>query len=285
MFGYLFPTKEVLSLKERKIFRDYFCTLCFAHKYRYGEFSRFLNNFDIAIFAIIFNIYGENIENCGQCCKRVEHRKEKFSQEKWKYVVDFNINLVRKKIEDDLIDQPTPKSVARYLSLQGVFLKARKKNSMLYDTFNKEYFSFHQLEKSNPPINDILNGYEIFSKNILAATNGIKDEQINLYLALNKWIYWIDSVNDFDADIEKGSYNPYVRDEGLNNKAHFLGNNIFGLIELYKSIHYNIISSYNKCTYPIANRIIIENIINYSIPNTTRTILENGSIPKRRKLL
>jgi len=285
MFGYLFPTKEVLSLAERKIFRDYFCTLCFTHKYSYGELYRFLNNFDITFFAIILNLYGEKIEECGQCCKRVKDRKEKFTQKKWTNMVDYNINLVRKKIEDDMIDQPTIESSGKAMLLREVFKKSQKRNPLLYDVFNHEFSIFQNLENSNPLIDEILDGYEVFAKNTITIIGGVCQEHMDLYLAINRWIYWIDAINDFDADLHKKSYNPYIQKGGESNKAQFLQNNTLCLLNSYKSIHQNIINAYNNCTYPNSNRIIIENIIDISIPTTTRTILLNGSIQKRRKLL
>lgn len=285
MFGYLFPTKELLSLAERKIFRDYFCTLCFAHRYRYGELSRLMNNFDITFFAIVLNKYGERIEECGDCCKRVKQRKEKFTDEKWTDMVDFNINLVRKKIEDDLNDQPTLISASKVLLLQEVFTKSKRNNPLLHCTFNKEYSNFQELEKSNPSIDEILDGYETFARNTLAEISGVSLEQMNLYLAINKWIYWIDAVNDFDIDFQKKSYNPYIQKGGEINKTQFLQNRTLYLLDSYNSIHHSIVAAYNRCSYPLSNRIIIENIINCSIPSTTKIILENGSIPRRRRLL
>ncbi len=53
MFGYLFITKELLTLPEKKIFRNYFCALCLAHQYRYGKLSAYFNNYDMGVFAIV----------------------------------------------------------------------------------------------------------------------------------------------------------------------------------------------------------------------------------------
>jgi len=200
-------------------------------------------------------------------------------------MVDYNINLVRKKIEDDMIDQPTIESSGKAMLLREVFKKSQKRNPLLYDVFNHEFSIFQNLENSNPLIDEILDGYEVFAKNTITIIGGVCQEHMDLYLAINRWIYWIDAINDFDADLHKKSYNPYIQKGGESNKAQFLQNNTLCLLNSYKSIHQNIINAYNNCTYPNSNRIIIENIIDISIPTTTRTILLNGSIQKRRKLL
>lgn len=284
MFGYLFPEKEYLTLPEKKIFRDYFCTLCLGHRYRYGILSTFMNNYDLGIFAIILNLYGEKIETCGKCGKYVENRKEKFTAAKWRNIIDFNINLVRKKLEDDTRDKPNLLSRIKMLGASEIFRKTKKINPDFYYLFDREFEKYLTIEKQKPDLHEILNAYEDFARNTFAAIPEAQQEYTNLFLAINRWIFWIDAIDDYDADKKEGSYNPYFQ-KYYENKDQFLQNNMLELLEEYKEIKRNIIKSYSLCSYPKQNQIILENIINHTIRKTTRVILENKEMGKKRRLL
>ena len=285
MFGYLFPTKEVLTMPEKKIFRNYFCTLCLAHQYRYGRLSPLLNNYDLGVFAIILNLYGDQIEDCGKCGKYVTDRRAKFTEKKWGNIVDYNINLIRKKIEDDLNDKPGLTVLASYLGASGIFNQCKKNDRYMFDVFDGEFKNFMIIESKNPGMNEILDAYENFARNTFGVLDNVQPEQLNLFASVNRWIYWIDAVHDYDEDIKSRSYNPYIHDCGAKNKAHFLENNMLQLISDYETHKKAIDSAYSKCEYPRENRIILENIICHTIKNTTNLILENGSVTKRRRLL
>jgi len=285
MFGYLFITKELLTLPEKKIFRNYFCALCLAHQYRYGKLSAYFNNYDMGVFAIVLNLYGSQIENCGKCGKYVANRRTKFTKRKWADMVDFNINLIRKKMEDDLHDKSDLKAKALYLGASGVFNRCKKYNPFLYDLFDEEFQAFMLIESKRPEMAEILAAYETFARHTFGVLGGIQPEQLDLFAALNRWIYWIDAVNDIDEDAKSGRYNPLIREYGATNKAQFLDNNMLRLVSDYEIHKMTIEKAYSSCVYPRDNSIILENIIRHTIKITTKLILENGNVPKKRRLL
>jgi hypothetical protein len=285
MFGYLFLTKELLTLPERKIFRNYVCTLCLAHQYRYGKPSALLNNYDMGVFAIVLNLYGDQIENCGKCGKHVVQRRSKFTERKWGDIVDYNINLVRKKMEDDLHDKSNLKAKGLFVIASGIFKKTRNYNPFLYDLFDEEFDKFLNVETKKPGLDEILDTYDTFARNTFCVLNGVKPAELDFFASLNRWIYWIDAVQDYDEDIKNGSYNPLIREFRSRNKAEMLKNNMSRLLDDYEALRKTINTAYCRIEYPRENRIILENIIQHTIKNTTKLILENGSIPKRRRLL
>ncbi len=285
MFGYLFPTKEMLTLDQRKIFRDYYCSICISHKYRYGFPSIFLNNYDLAIFAIILNIYNDHISDCGNCGKRIENKKEKFSSTKWLELVDFNVNLVRKKLDDDFLDHPTTKAIIFKATTFPIFLQSKHKNSDLYSTFDKEYAIFRKTEEQKPDLEEMIKAYDIFIYNTFSRISYAKSPHIELLIALNRWIFCIDAVDDFDDDLKYACYNPYVTYSGTSSKIEFLANYKYNLSEEYNDLHSGILDAYRKCSYPRKNRIILDNIIYQTLPKVTSVILNNGKLDKKRRLL
>ena len=243
-----------------------------------------MNNYDLGVFAIILNLYGENIENCGKCGKYVENKKEKFTKEKWQNIIDFNINLVRKKLEDDIRDKANFYSRIKILGVSKIFRKTQDSNSDFYNLFDTEFNKYLAVEGQKPGLYEILDAYEKFARNTFSAIPEAQPEYTNLFTAINRWIYWIDAIDDYDVDKTQGSYNPFFK-KNYENKEQFLHNNMLQLLEEYQEIKGNITKAYSLCSYPKQNQIILENIINHTIRNTTRVILENKEIVKKRRLL
>jgi hypothetical protein len=247
--------------------------------------SPILNNFDIGVFAIILDLYGDKIEDCGKCAKYVINKREKFTEKKWGDIVDYNINLIRKKLEDNLNDKPGIKAIISYLGASNIFRKCKQNNRDLYGVFDAEFENYMAVESKSPMIEEILDAYEVFARNTFGTLAGVKPEQLQLFTSINRWIYWVDAINDYDKDIKSASYNPYVRCNETKNKSQFLESNMLQLISTYEALKQTIDCAYSQCSYPLETEIILENIINHTIRNTTKLILENGSLPKRRRLL
>lgn len=285
MFGYLFPTKSLLSLSERKIFRDYYCAICLAHRYRYGYLATLLNNYDIGVFAIVMNIYNDRVIECGNCGKRIPDKKGKFSAQKWTELVDLNINLVRKKMDDDLNDQFFIKAGLRKLPFLNIFRKCKNKNTHQFLIFDNEFDKFTQLEAKKPGFAEINDAYELFVRKTFGSLSYVNNDHLNLLVELNKWIYWIDAIEDYDKDKRQKNYNPFHQNKLPVDKTRFLQDNLDALRESGKVIEQAIMAAYTKCSYPTKNKIILENIIETSIPQTTLKVLNQQVLKKRRRLL
>ena len=69
MFGYLRLYKDTLTLQQRKIYRDYYCSSCLALKQNYGRVARFLLSYDIGYVALILFPRTMKLEPCGKLRK------------------------------------------------------------------------------------------------------------------------------------------------------------------------------------------------------------------------
>lgn len=188
-------------------------------------------------------------------------------------------------VTSDLRDKPGVKASVSHLAFDGVFRRSRQRNRVLYDIFDCEFESFIAVESRRPQIDKILDAYELFARNTFGALPDVQSAHVDLFAALNRWIYWIDAVHDYDEDIKDRSYNPFVCYSRGGNKSRFLENSMLQLLDSFEVQKHAVTIAYSKCCYPLENRIILENIINHTIPNTTRIILQNGRISKRRRLL
>lgn len=285
MFGYLFPTKSTLSLSERKIFRDYYCSICLAHFFRYGYIATLLNNYDIGVFAIVLNVYNDRILECGNCGKRITKKKEKFSAPKWAELVDLNINLVRKKMDDDIKDHLSGITILRKLPFLNIFNRCKKNNPDQFSVFNSEYEKFNRFESEKLNLIDILECYENFVRNSFGTLSYINLDHLELLVALNRWIYWIDAIEDYDKDKINQNYNPLHQGNSTVDKTEFLLDNIDRLTEFGEELEFSIIDAYGKCSYPRKSKIILDNIIKETVPQTTMKVLHKQPLEKKRRLL
>ena len=288
MFGYLFPTKNHLKLSERKIFRDYFCSICLAHRYNYGRLSISLNNYDIAFIAICLGICEDTVENCGKCGKHVGDRKKKFSDKPWSELADYNINLIRKKLDDNVLDNKSISSIIMRKLGNGIFNKCKKRNPKLYKSFDESFEKFLKLEKSDASVNMMMDGNAEFIEYTILQIFKPTTEQLLFLKSIMRWLYWIDAVNDYEDDLKNKNFNPLVQNKARDTSQElFLEYNMTELVNSYLKLKEQINYAYSMCasSYSADSRVIIENMINYTIKEVSKKILKNQPLEKKGRLL
>ena len=288
VFGYFFPAQEHLRLGERKIFRNYFCSLCLAHKYKYGRISMLLNNYDVAFITICLGISGDDVEDCGKCGKYICNRKEKFNSNPWSDLADYNINLIRKKLDDDILDNKSLSATTKKKLGSWIFSKCKKSNINLYNAFDIAFDKFLELEKSNADIETMMDGSADFIAHTVLQIYKPAAEQLAFLKSIMRWLYWIDAVNDYEDDLKNNSFNPLARNKDRDTRQDlFLEYNMTELVNSYLSIKEQINNAYSACAgyYSPDSRIIIENMINYTLGDISKRILSNQPLKKKGRLL
>ncbi|MDR1271545.1 MAG: DUF5685 family protein, partial [Clostridiales Family XIII bacterium] len=53
MFGYILPLKSELKIREFEVYHAYYCAVCRAIKWKYGELPRLLLSYDSAFMALL----------------------------------------------------------------------------------------------------------------------------------------------------------------------------------------------------------------------------------------
>ena len=244
-----------------------------------------LNSYDFGIFAVILNLHGDNIPDCGRCGKEIADRRSLFSSRKWMDLVDLNISYIAAKQKDNYFDKAYGKAVVTEALFTRPFRKVKRFNSEIFNKVNDEFSRFRKVELCKPNLDEILAAYEAFARQTFCVLHNITNDHLELIVALNRWIYWVDAINDIDEDIKSHNYNPFVNHINTLDKASFLIHNYISIQKQFNLILGGIKFAYNECEYPKTNRMIIENLIDFALPSTTSLIITGKNLPKRRKLL
>ena len=99
-----------------------------------------------------------------------------------------------------------------------------------------------------------------------------KTEQTRaLFYAIGKWIYLIDALDDYDKDVKKGAYNPFVLAYGAESRAKLVENNGSDLEFIFNSLFYDIRENLTN-TKLYFNRDLVDNVLLRGLPMMTKRI-------------
>ena len=286
MFGYLFPQKERLQLCERKIFRNYFCSLCLAQRYCYGRIATLFNNYEIAFLSIVMQAYGNDAADCGRCGKYLPDRKDRFTQQPWSSLADYNVNMIRIKLDDDIQDEYSARAFLLKIACMGIFRKSQKRNRALYEACNDAFKAINDAERSSCGIWEMMDLYASFIEKTIQTILSPDPDHLQLLKAIARWLYWIDAVQDYEGNLKRHCFNPLIQNRKREaTQELFLTYNSSTLVHDFIKLKDDIDCAYARCHYAANNRVIIENIIDYTIVDVTKRILSNQPLKKKGRLL
>ena len=282
MFGYMRLDKEKLSLQQRKIYRDYYCSCCLALKTNYGKAARFFLSYDIGYIALVLFPRTLKLEPCGKCGKHICDVKSCFNQEYWRKISLYEMVLVRMKLMDDTLDN---RKKCSSLFLEKSFSFCFRKAERDVTPYLHYFKDYTEKEKRFTNYKEAEKEYLSFMKKIIKEIFDADEENIQLLLSLYRWILFIDAVDDYDKDIKKGTFSLMQLDLPMyNDKSAFVSAESDFLDSLFTKIHDDISVAYSHCVYNQQQKIILNNLVYDSIPKITRCIL-NGEKIIHEKLL
>ena len=219
MFGYIFPEKPELKIKEYELFRAYYCGICKSIANRYGQIPRLTLNYDSTFLAILLSSISE-VENDLKMERCIVHPSRKRGVIKNSDIIDYasdiNIILAYYKLKDDWRDEKSIKSGAAALFLESAFKKIKRKYAEKCEIISHRLRELEKLEKEC--CNSMDRAAEPFARlmeEIMYYPETCKDEKQSDILKwmgynIGRWIYIIDAYNDLEDDIRKKTYNPFI---------------------------------------------------------------------------
>ena len=193
------------------------------------------------------------------------------------YVAAVNIILTYYKLQDDILDEKKGKLK------QSFFKKGYKRARRKYpevDTIVAKYMQIlHTLEREK--CNSIDRAADPFgclvAEIVAISLDGKMSEAVEkVAYNIGKWIYLIDALDDYDKDVQKQNYNPFVLAYGAKHKRELLENHgadinfIFGNIFSENALYVGQIE-YNF------NHDLTDNIILRGLPMQTQTVMQKRS--------
>ena len=277
MFGYIKPDLPYLYLKDDKLYKSLYCSVCKSIKVTCGELARFTLTYDIAFLnAIIHNILGVDVEiKKGRCVAHpIKSRPIAKVDEISKKMACVNVLLAYYKTEDDIVDNG--KGKYKKLVVNKGYKRAKKLCPEIDKIICENYTTLRRLEDGKDGVIDKVSDcfatmLEAISNEILGEKSTLSTKQLFYYIG--KWIYLIDGLDDYDKDIKKGNYNPFYYAYLASSAKELLTKNSGDINFIFNDILENIAKNLRGVKFNF-NKDLIENILLRGIPTRTNEIFK-----------
>ena len=276
MFGYIQPYKNELKVKDVKVYKNVYCTLCNVLKRRYGRIYSFFLNYEVVF--LYFFIQGAEVQNKSnykfKCMINPFYQcTYEINLELINYAAFINIYLVQGKLQDNYNDEHSliSKFLCCLLNVSERYRQDCKKYSQIVNKIDLYLNQLSGLEKSsNSDIDDcsktmgnvlkeIVSFYFDFHKLEIKHRSDIQE----VAYILGQWIYIMDAYDDYEKDKKTNSFNPFIKQNEKDYRI--VGLKILSLMHWnIKRIKYRIdFSEYSE---------IIDNILEYGLQNKMNEI-------------
>lgn len=274
MFGYVTPCKMELKIKDYEKVKAYYCGLCRAIKYNYGNFPRLALNYDmtfLAIFLDSFNEYEPKYIKNSCILHPIKKRIFIIENTSLDYAAFLNTALSYYKLVDNIKDDNSLKSKALSLPMKKYLRKVPSELKGTEILIKKKLDELYTLEENNNLDNlDALSHSfgELIGEIILSFWKDKNDKNriYNLGYNLGKWIYIIDAFDDLEKDMKDNKFNAI---NSVLNKTNIPYNEFVGSVK--GRIEFILTSYARECAEDLAhltirkNEEILFNIFNYGL--------------------
>lgn len=291
MFGYIFPEKPELKIKEYELFRAYYCGVCKSIGRTCGQLPRFSLTYDAAFLAVLLtSIAGEKPTVKRERCIAHPVKKRYVVKESpiMQYASDMNILLAYYNLEDKCRDERSAPAMAARAALRPAFGKIKRKYKEKCDIIESRLAELDRLEKDRCASMD--QAAEPFAKlmeAILEYEPLCREEKYREILRwmgynLGKWIYILDAYDDVEENIRTKTYNPLLYQFGYveGEDPETFRKRIREKVEFNLTYCLSQTARAYELLDPGRNSGILENIIYMGMLRKTENILGTGSCRK-----
>ncbi len=277
MFGYIRPDEPYLYKKDDVLYQALYCGVCKGIGSSCGQMARFSLTYDIAFLsAIAHNVCGVDVEIKKSHCVIHPITKRPIAKidELSKKLGAVNVILAKYKVTDDKIDGK--KGFLKGLFLNRGYKKARRLMSEVDALVKKRYEELRELERSdNGLIDRVCEPFSLMLAEISDAILGdfATQNTHDLFFYIGKWIYVIDALDDYDKDLKRGEYNPFVTCYKKADLKSLVEECVGDLDFMFADIFNGISSNFSKISFKF-NKDLISNILLRGIPARTAKVLE-----------
>ena len=286
MFGYVRTDTPYLYIKDQTLYQAMYCGLCKGIAVVCGQRARFGLSYDITFFSVLLhNIAGVDVHiqksHCLAHCIRSKMMAD--VDDITKKLGAVNTELAYYKYTDDIADGD--KGGGKRL----LFIKGHKRVQKLYPEISRivreNMAAQEQVEKANTASVDI--AADSTAQMVAAiADNVLGDKKTehthNLFYAIGKWIYLIDALDDYDKDVRKGAYNPFLLSFGAESRANLLERHGDEVRYIFHSLFFDIRENLSKTEFHF-NRDLVDNVLLRGLPEQTSRVMEGCACKKREK--
>lgn len=287
MFGYVRTDTPYLYIKDDNLYRAMYCGVCKGIGQVCGQAARMGLSYDVTFLSVILhNIAGIDVKieksHCLTHCIRTRQMAD--VDELTRRLGALNTALVYYKYTDDI--QDGDKGRGKRLWFKSGFQKVKQNYPEIERIVRENLANQEKVEKAKTESLDraadaTANMLAEFSDYALGEKKTLATH--NLFYAVGKWIYLIDALDDYDKDVKKGAYNPFVLAFGATCKKELLdGKHGEDVRYAFHSLFYDMRENLSKIHFHF-NRDLSDNILLRGIPGTTKRVMEGENCAKNCK--
>ena len=261
----------------QKIYKNYYCGLCFALDMHYGAMSRMLLSYDVTTLAIALHAHPQPTCEKLSCMGCKACKQTYFQNETWKKIAAVNVLLAAEKMSDDIADERSLKATVGAFFYKRVIRRATEDYPDIHRAIHQGYRLIQAAEKENCDVLEIGNRFADMMVGILDAgfdTSPVVREYVR---QIARWLYFIDALDDYDEDLKKHRFNPIAKaDLPFREYIH----TCYPQLQTYlQSLYAEYDSLCAQLPGEGENEILVS-ILKNSIPVVTATVLQQQPLPE-----
>lgn len=225
MFGYININQKIMTEEDRKAYQAYYCGLCRQLKTSCGAKGQMLLNYDMTFLVVLLTGLYELTNEVSEitCALHPTKRKTVWINEATNYAADMNLILAYHNLIDDWKDDKAYSKKAFAKILDKDYARIMQKYPRQVAAV-EEYMKWtEEVERRGEKNLDAVAGLsgEMLGEVFCWREDEWARELRTLGFYMGKFIYLMDAYEDYDADLQKGSYNPLIsqmkeRDEDMD---------------------------------------------------------------------
>ena len=287
MFGYVRADTPYLYIKDDNLYRAMYCGVCKGISEVCGQSARMGLSYDVTFLSIILhNLAGIDVtiekSHCLTHC--IRSRQMANVDEMTRQLGALNTALVYYKYTDDIADGDRGRG--KRLWFKKGFRRVKKLYPEIAEIVRRNMQAQEEIENAEV---DSVDRAADATANMLAEfcdyALGDKTTEFshNLFYTLGKWIYLIDALDDYDKDVKKGAYNPFILAYGEANRAALLCGKFGDEVRfIFHAIFFDVRENLSHLTFRF-NRDLLDNVLLRGLPMMTKRIMDGCGVSGKCK--
>ena len=214
MFGYININQKIMTEENKNAYQAYYCGLCRRLKSNCGAKGQMLLNYDMTFLVVLltglYELPNESTEIT--CAIHPTKRRTVWMNEATDYAADMNLILAYHNLIDDWKDDKAYPKMALAKMLDKDYARIVQKYPRQAKAVEEYMRRTEEVEKRGETNLDVVAGLtgEMLGEVFCWREDEWEDELRTLGFYMGKFIYIMDAYEDYDADLQKGAYNPLV---------------------------------------------------------------------------
>lgn len=283
MFGYVKYDFVNLRIKDLMLYKAMYCGLCKGIARSCGQAARIGLTYDVTFLSVLLhNITGTDVRVEKQNCfeHRIKKRPIAAVDELTEELGALNTVLVYYKLTDDILDKKRGRS--RRVWFKKGYKRSKKRYPELVqivENYMKEQAKAEKAKSSSPDMAADPSAcmMQTLSRHFLKEKASPSTDR--LFYALGKWVYLIDALDDYEKDLKKKNYNPFVLAYGCKTRAELMERFGEDVAFLFDTTFYDMREGMSGVKFYF-NRELTDNVILRGLPAETERVFK-GAPPQK----